>query len=211
MMRHAFIISFLSLLPLGAKAAEPYSKAAEPYSKAIEPYLQAGYLSTTPRGWVQFCSIEPQECAGAQQLTAPMPASPQMYAALNHVNRAVNREIKEVSDLENYGVDEYWSYPKNGKGDCEDFVLEKKRRLVLMGFPKSVLLITIVRDRKNEGHSVLTVRTTKGDLILDNQAQKIKIWHETGYTFLKRQSEENPNNWLALSTGSTPLVASLRK
>ena len=56
----------------------------------------------------------------------------------------------------------------------------------------------MVRDTKGEGHAVLTVKTDKGDFVLDNQAEEILLWSETGYRFVKRQSQSNPNVWVAL-------------
>ena len=37
------------------------------------------------------------------------------------------------------------------------------------GWPRQALLITVVRDKKGDGHAVLTVKTDKGEFILDNQ------------------------------------------
>ncbi len=73
--------------------------------------------------------------------------------------------------MEHWGVVERWSYPDDGKGDCEDYVLLKRRMLMQAGWPREALLITVVRDKKGEGHAVLTVKTDKGDFILDNQAR----------------------------------------
>ena len=66
------------------------------------------------------------------------------------------------------------------------------------GWPREALLITVVRDRKDEGHAVLTVKTDRGEYILDNQAEAVLPWAETGYRFVKRQSQGNPNNWVSL-------------
>jgi predicted transglutaminase-like cysteine proteinase len=55
-----------------------------------------------------------------------------------------------------------------------------------------------VRDTKGEGHAVLTVKTDKGEYILDNQEEQILLWSETAYRFVKRQSQRDPNAWIAL-------------
>ena len=60
--------------------------------------------------------------------------------------------------------------------------------LIQSGWPREVLLVTVVRDKKEEAHAVLTVTTDKGDYVLDNQTQDILLWSETGYRFVKRQS-----------------------
>ena len=59
--------------------------------------------------------------------------------------------------------------------------------------------MTVVRDEKNEGHAVLTVHTSVGDLILDNVRDEIVAWNETGYHFVKRQSQNDINQWVSLT------------
>ena len=98
-----------------------------------------------------------------------------------------------MTDMDHWGVVEKWSYPDDGKGDCEDYVLLKRRMLMQAGWPREALLITVVRDKKGDGHAVLTVKTDKGDFILDNQEETSLLWSETGYRFVKRQSQSNPN------------------
>ena len=73
-------------------------------------------------------------------------------------------------------------------GDCEDYLLLKKRYLEGLDFPAAALLITVVLDEKNEGHAVLTVTTDEGDFILDNRRNEIRRWADVDYTYLKRQS-----------------------
>jgi predicted transglutaminase-like cysteine proteinase len=103
-----------------------------------------------------------------------------------------------VTDLELYGKVEYWNYPTSGKGDCEDYVLLKRRMLIERGWPESTLLITVVRDENGEGHAVLTARTDAGDLVLDNKRQDIVRWTDTPYIYVKQQSEGNPLVWASL-------------
>ena len=114
------------------------------------------------------------------------------------VNRWVNANIKPITDLEHWGVVERWNYPDDGYGDCEDYVLEKRRMLMEAGWPREALLITVVRDQNGDGHAVLTVKTDKGEFILDNQRDEILLWSETGYRFVKRQSQADPNVWVSL-------------
>ncbi|WP_239507684.1 transglutaminase-like cysteine peptidase, partial [Enterobacter hormaechei] len=81
------------------------------------------------------------------------------------INSHVNAAIEPVTDMEQYGVEEVWTYPISGRGDCEDYVLLKKQMLIRAGLPASALLITVVRDRKGDGHAILTVKTDRGDYI----------------------------------------------
>jgi predicted transglutaminase-like cysteine proteinase len=151
-----------------------------------------------PRGWVEFCARQPDECAGTITAPRPLALSPEAWMSLMHVNKWVNDTIKPLTDLEHWGVVDLWSYPDDGYGDCEDYVLLKRRILIQSGWPRGVLLVTVVRDTKDEGHAVLTVITDKGDYILDNQREDILLWFETGYRFVKRQSQSNPNVWVSL-------------
>jgi predicted transglutaminase-like cysteine proteinase len=78
--------------------------------------------------------------------------------------------------------------------------------LIQAGWPRAALLITVVRDRKGEGHAVLTVMTDKGEFILDNQNADILHWLDTGYRFVKRQSQSDPNIWVSLGD-SRPAIS----
>jgi len=53
---------------------------------------------------------------------------------------------------------------------------------------------------------VLTVKTDKGEFILDNLTEKIVLWNQTGYRFVKRQSQSDQSVWVALGN-SRPAVA----
>jgi predicted transglutaminase-like cysteine proteinase len=105
---------------------------------------------------------------------------------------------------------DHWDYPTDGKGDCKIFALEKRRQLMAAGVPRQALLMTIVRDRAGMGHAILTVRTDRGDLILDNLGDDILPWTATGYRFVKRQSQEDPNVWLAIEPAAEAARLSAR-
>jgi predicted transglutaminase-like cysteine proteinase len=70
--------------------------------------------------------------------------------------------------------------------------------LMRAGWPREALLITVVRDKRGDGHAVLTVKTDKGEFVLDNQNEDILLWSDTGYRFVKRQSQADQNRWVAL-------------
>ena len=59
---------------------------------------------------------------------------------------------------------DHWDYPTDGKGDCKIYALWKRKLLIDMGLPRQALLMTIVRDLEGEGHTILTVKTDRGDL-----------------------------------------------
>ena len=162
-------------------------------------YVSTGKTSRPPIGWVEFCKEYPKECATSPTSPRDVVLTPKAWKDLNRVNRWANDTIKPVTDMEHWGVVELWSYPDDGKGDCEDYVLLKRHMLMQASWPREALLITVVRDKNGEGHAVLTVKTDKGDFVLDNQAEEILLWSETGYRFVKRQSQADPNVWVALT------------
>ena len=61
--------------------------------------------------------------------------------------------------------------------------------LVQAGWPRQALLITVVANHRGDGHAVLTVKTDKGEFTLDNQNEQVLLWSDTGYRFVKRQSQ----------------------
>lgn len=165
-------------------------------------------LSQAPYGFVRFCDANPSECADDSRGESRIDATPERLSELDDVNRLVNRSIKPVTDLELYGVTEYWTLPRDA-GDCEDYALLKRRILIGRGWPSSALLMTVVRDERGEGHAVLTARTAQGDFVLDNKTEGVKLWSLTPYQFVMRQSYLNPKVWVALDAGDAARPAAL--
>ena len=134
----------------------------------------------------------------------------QVWKTLNDVNALANGAIEPISNLEHWGTTlDHWDYPVDGKGDCKIYALFKRKLLIERGFPRQALLMTIVRDLNGEGHAVLTVKTDRGDFVLDNLSDDVRPWNATGYTFFKRQAQDDPNVWLSLggATGAAPTEA----
>lgn len=172
--------------------------AASLAALALSPDARAQDASA-PIGWIGFCRANPADCQPARDATrGPLRLTSSVFALLARINSEVNAAIEPESDQDQYGVEEHWTYPVSGRGDCEDYVLEKRRRLIARGLPASALLITVVRDRAGAGHAVLTVVTDRGDYVLDNETDEIRLAAATGYAFVKRQSPAHPNRWVAI-------------
>jgi predicted transglutaminase-like cysteine proteinase len=161
-------------------------------------FISLGATSRPPIGWVDFCAQNRRECDTKPVRARDVVMTPTTWRDLVRVNQLVNSTIKPLTDMEHWGVVERWSYPDDGYGDCEDYVLLKRRMLIQAGWPRQALLITVVRDSRGDGHAVLTVKTDKGEFILDNQNEQILLWSETSYRFVKRQSQNDPNLWVSL-------------
>jgi predicted transglutaminase-like cysteine proteinase len=160
-------------------------------------YMRVFGQAAPPYGFVDFCNRMQQECAGDTVDQIRFFASPQRLAELDDINRVVNTSIEPATDLELYGVEEYWTLPVT-KGDCEDYALLKRHLLIKRGWPVGSLLITVVKDEKGEGHAILTARTAQGDFILDNKNSMVLPWYRTPYEYVMRQSYLNPRVWMSL-------------
>lgn len=162
-----------------------------------------------PVGHVQFCRENRSECQGGTNAPVVVKLTEERWNELIALNHKVNSRIRPVTDEENFGKPEYWTYPVNGMGDCEEYVLEKQRELIAAGWPRSALLITVAKDVKNAGHAVLTVRTDQGDMILDNQIEAVLPWYSTPYRYIKRQSTRAPAKWTGIADTRVTTVSSV--
>jgi predicted transglutaminase-like cysteine proteinase len=184
------------------------SVAVSTADAANPQFMVTGGLTSQPIGHYEFCKANPAECSIKLRDTGPLHLTSAIWTELVDVNVAVNTTVKPMNDYDLYGKDEVWAYP-HGAGDCEDYVLEKRRDLMLKGISLTDLLITVVRKPDGEGHAVLTVRTDEGDYILDNLNDTVKPWDTTGYRYLKRQSTTHTGRWVSIREDSEALVGSV--
>lgn len=175
---------------------------------AGQPFMKTVGRTTQPVGHYEFCRKLPAECQQRSAAQAPIQLTRRLWSAMVEINATVNMAVAPRTDMEMWGREEVWSYPIGGQGDCEDYALEKRRRLMILGVPAGDLLMTVVRQPNGDGHAVLTTRTSLGDFVLDNLEARILPWTATEYTFLKRQSDVNPGAWVKINDGRADAVAS---
>jgi len=170
-----------------------------------------GGVTSPPIGWTEFCIEYAPECDTAPSVPRDVVLSTRALLELKRINVAVNSTIKPMTDMDHWGVVERWNYPDDGYGDCEDYALQKRKLLMEAGWPREALLMTVVRDQNGNGHAVLTVKSDRGEYILDNQTNDILSWEDTGYRFVRRQSQFDPNVWVSLGEPrAAPATASSR-
>ena len=172
------------------------------------PILASGD-ARAPYAWTDFCQRTPAECRVDAREAERIQMTPQLWKTILAVNNRVNREIEAVTDQDHWGVVDRWDIPTDGRGDCEDYVLLKRKRLAEAGLPRRAMLVTVVIDEENAGHAVLMIRTDRGDFILDNKRNAVLPWSETGYVYVKRESQVR-TGWTSLGGLSTATVASVR-
>jgi len=196
-------IGLASAILMGLTA---HASAGERLQQQANLHAAVGDTTRAPIGWVEFCADNPNDCRSSASQPRDIVMTQTAWRDLLRVNRWVNENIKPMTDMDHWGVIEKWSYPTDGYGDCEDYVLLKRKMLIDAGWPREALLITVVRDKNGDGHAVLTVKADKGEFILDNQNEDVLAWSDTGYRYVKRQSQSDPNVWVSLGD-SRPAVA----
>ena len=189
----AAMLSISPLSPIASRALA--SDAPVPAASLFTP---VGEATSVPFGWVDFCRRYQNECDGAPLQPVDILGSPKTMKEIERVNKWVNAHITPITDMEHWGVIDKWDYPTDGTGDCEDFALMKRKILLGEGFPRQALLMTVVKDTNNDGHAILTVKTSRGDFILDNLSNDMRLWSQTPYRYVKRQSQADQNVWVQL-------------
>lgn len=150
-----------------------------------------------PAAYRLLCLYRPADCLPKGEFVPAVEVTDKRRKQMETVNTLINQGVKEITDNDRLAIEDAWIEP-DGSGDCEDFAIAKRDILLMLGWPSSALLLTIVRNPKNEGHAVLTVVTTKGDLILDEPGPLILPPEKTGHTFFTRQSQRDPKVWEAV-------------
>ncbi len=185
-----------------------HSAPARPRATKQTSLASAGQATPTA-AWTKFCAQHPAECSINPDEPEVITLMPGDLALITAINKRVNDAISPVTDQEHWGVMDRWDYPDDGKGDCEDIQLLKRKLLVEQGLPRRAMRMTVVIDRKGEGHAVLMVRTSQGDLILDNARDAVLPWRRTDYEFVKREGS-NGRVWVWLEEQRGPVATAAR-
>jgi predicted transglutaminase-like cysteine proteinase len=188
-----------------AGAAQPVSKAPEPWA-AFAPVAAA--LDRSPLAWPDYCVRHGDDCGIDLREPLTINLTPARLDEVTAVNLAINRIIRPMTDIDHWGVDDHWDLAEDGYGDCEDYQLLKRQLLVEAGFPRRAMLMTVVHDEDDNGHALLMIRTSAGDLVLDNRTDDILPWRQTGYRFIQRESQY-ASGWVDIEDlpDSTAVVA----
>lgn len=174
-------------------------RAFSPALTDLRPmYLDLTARVTQPEGQVAYCHLYLEDCLPRDDPSVTVPLTLERLQQLTRINEEVNLSTFYKSDIDTYNLGDWWEYPYNGIGDCEDIVLEKRARLIDLGWPAAALLITlVVTPLSPDGeidHAVLTVSTEQGDLVLDMHGPVLR-WQHSAHRFVARQSPFNPIVW----------------
>lgn len=155
-------------------------------------HLEAAVAVRPPPAFIAFCRTWPAECATSAE--REIRAEGRALARLAAVNLAVNRAIAPRPDAPGTDV---WRLGV-AAGDCDDYALEKRHRLVALGLPASALRLAVARTPAGERHLVLVARTDRGDLVLDNLTDAILPVDRAALVFEMIQQPDKPRGWAAV-------------
>ncbi len=96
---------------------------------------------------------------------------------MSRINREINNQIAYKPDADQYGVSDYWIIPESGRGDCEDYALLKRKRLMEAGFNPGDLRMATCWTETGGYHAVLVVVSEDGSWwVLDNRYPDAMPW-----------------------------------
>mgnify|MGYP006272210181 CR=1 FL=1 len=201
------VLALSALLVCAGAQAAPRHTAQDRLPQSTS--ISVGEQTLTPWGWADFCNRHAEECPSNALPAEDIKLTAANWSALWRINVLVNAMIQPISDMDHWGVVDRWDIPTDGYGDCEDYVLLKRKLLMAEGLPRQALLVTVVKDEQGDGHAILTVKTDRGDFILDNMRDEVKAWSQLPYRFVKRQSQTDPNVWEQIGEPTAaPLIVS---
>ena len=186
----------------GAESGEPIDAAGSAAtSLAVIEHLPSSVWRLLQAHGIQLPHATSQpELSSTATSAAPIPQvtlDTATWATLNSVNRRLNRSIRHTPDAVQFGKEDHWAEPtgRRPKGDCEDYVLAKRRDLIEAGISPEALSIALVRTPWDELHAVLLVNSDRGEMVLDNLSPWITRWDRTQYEWLERQTPGQPLRW----------------
>ncbi|MEV4609863.1 transglutaminase-like cysteine peptidase [Neorhizobium sp. LMR1-1-1.1] len=193
MVKKRWIALFVSSALGVTFATNAYAGPAAGFARPLRLAPPNQFITTTtytlaPFAFVRFCKDNRSNCDVGRG-DAEVTLTPTLRAELLRINSTVNRTIVPKND-----DDDVWAQDVTA-GDCEDFALTKRHQLIKAGWPTRSLRIAVAKTRAGEGHAVLVVRTSEGDLVLDNRTSAVRTWNQTDLNWIKIQSGDNPRLW----------------
>ena len=147
-----------------------------------------------PGGHMAYCSQHVLQCASQ----TPATLSSDLSQLIRRVNDEVNRGVQGVKDSVQFGVPEKWTDEalQLGRGDCEDFALAKRKRLVELGVPRGALRLAVVdKFSWDMTHVVLLVSFEDKVVVMDSLTSRLEDAQDLGVTWLNVQHQSNPRVW----------------
>ncbi len=197
-MPRLFVLLPILFILVGLQSDFGYAGPGSPGSPGVLAFAPVATSLDRPiAAWLDYCVRHTDDCQTDLRQPLIVTLTPDLFARLKAVNSVINASVRPMTDMQHWGVEDHWDLAEDGYGDCEDYQLLKRKRLVDAGVPRRAMLMTVAWDADHNGHALLMIRTDIGDLILDNQRDDILVWQDTGYRFIKRESQF-ATGWVAI-------------
>jgi predicted transglutaminase-like cysteine proteinase len=156
-------------------------------------------FSLAPMAFTQFCLRYADQCKPHRMLFrgGPVRLTAERWDDLKAVNHNTNAAIVPERNTEGLAGEKWLIHPASG--DCNDYAVTKRADLLARGWPARALLLSEVVTSWGEHHLILVVRTSAGDLVLDNMTPQIRPWAQAPYQWVRIQTPKNPNYWASLA------------
>jgi predicted transglutaminase-like cysteine proteinase len=175
------------------------SAVASP-ANALQPdiqFIRFDEPTLAPMAFTRFCLKYPAECKPQRSRDERIELNTARWLELEDINHAVNSSIHPERNQEGLAGEKWLLGPP--RGDCNDYAVTKRHELMNRGWPARDVLLSEVVTVAGEHHLVTVVRTSGGDLVLDNLTDQIVPWSRTTYRWVRIQTPKNPNYWASVS------------
>ena len=164
--------------------------------------ISFGNYTLAPMAFTQFCLRYADQCKPQQIVFrgGPVRLTEERWDDLKMVNKSVNASMVPEPNMAGLAGEKWLVNPS--RGDCNDYAVSKRAELLKRGWPARALLLSEVVTAWGEGHLILVVRTSVGDLVLDNLTPQIRPWTRAPYRWVRMQTPKNPNFWASLASRS---------
>lgn len=95
-----------------------------------------------------------------------------IWKRILRVNRNWNDRIQYQSDGEHYGKRDWWCFPYDNIGDCEDYAIAKRQALESFSIPGYFATCWTKPERQGY-HAVLLLDTHRGTFVLSNGIDEV--------------------------------------
>jgi predicted transglutaminase-like cysteine proteinase len=192
------------------KTTSPVHTALYDLSSKLDDSVDRVNFATptlAPMAFVRFCMRYTQDCAVHEiaNYPGPLELTKARMAELQKVNRDVNRAIQPRENSDGVLAEQWLVAPHYG--DCHDYAVTKRHKLLALGWPSRSLLLAEVVVPSGEHHLILVVRTREEDLVLDNLNWKVRPISQIDYQWVRAQQPKNPRFWSMISVTRGTRVA----
>jgi predicted transglutaminase-like cysteine proteinase len=194
-----WLVAITAILVLGGHQSADAGFVGMPSSLGLMmKRISFSNYTLPPMAFTQFCLRYAGQCKPQRTLFRGGPArlTAEHWDDLKVVNRTVNAAIIPERNTEGLAGEKWLISPTSG--DCNDYAVTKRSQLLERGWPARTLLLSEVVTSWGEHHLILVVRTSAGDLVLDNMTTQIRPWARAPYQWVRIQTPKNPNYWASI-------------